>query len=607
MSSQTLLTKPVQWVLIISAFVLPLFFLPVTVNYYDTNKWMLLVVVALATVIFWSLRTVVSKTISLSFPPIILGFGALCLASLTSLILSSANKIEALTHPLGLMTYAASVVILLFGGSYFGGDKKERMFLRKSMEYGAGILAILTIYQHIGLAGLFAGKSSTLTDSLWTPAGSAIGLLTYLLLMLPWIIQTTKNEWKKRAELQTAVSFLTTLFVLIAIGMTTVSFIPKISTTIMPFSLGWTITGHTLTDNLTTSLAGIGVEHFLTAFTKFRPASLNSTPIWNIAFGVSNSIVTHISTIFGVLGFLSLLSFVLMFWQTQKHSRSGRIMTAMLIAIMFFFPPTFLFFPTILFIMLASWNHTSDQPTTAFGSLFFTVIPTILVLVCILGILRWYTGELIFFQAQKAKAQGNGTKTYQLERKALDYNPMATNFHIALAQTTLSLADAIIATADTDHQSMLSGDDKQTIASLLDATIRHSKLAAVLSPNDVYVWTAMGSVYTQLVGVAQSADIWAIAAYQKAITLNPTNPVLYLDLGNVYTKLKKWNEAEQAFAEALLLKPDYANASYNLGHMYGLKGDKEKALSTLNQTITMIPDSSSEEMIKVLEEMKTLR
>ncbi|MCB0431334.1 MAG: tetratricopeptide repeat protein [Flavobacteriales bacterium] len=55
---------------------------------------------------------------------------------------------------------------------------------------------------------------------------------------------------------------------------------------------------------------------------------------------------------------------------------------------------------------------------------------------------------------------------------------------------------------------------------------------------------------------------------KAAIELEPTNVVLYYNLGHVYDNLKDIPNAEKAYKKAIELKPDYLDAVYNLGAMY---------------------------------------
>lgn len=57
----------------------------------------------------------------------------------------------------------------------------------------------------------------------------------------------------------------------------------------------------------------------------------------------------------------------------------------------------------------------------------------------------------------------------------------------------------------------------------------------------------------------------AIARMKEAVALEARNPQLRDNLGSLYAQVKDWSGAEQAFAEAIRLKPDFAAAHLHLG------------------------------------------
>lgn len=70
------------------------------------------------------------------------------------------------------------------------------------------------------------------------------------------------------------------------------------------------------------------------------------------------------------------------------------------------------------------------------------------------------------------------------------------------------------------------------------------------------------------------------AALKQALTAQPENVELYVQLGFTYTRLGRANDAQSAFENAVRLDPNKAIAHYMLGLIYEKKGMKDKAIAS---------------------------
>jgi tetratricopeptide (TPR) repeat protein len=80
-----------------------------------------------------------------------------------------------------------------------------------------------------------------------------------------------------------------------------------------------------------------------------------------------------------------------------------------------------------------------------------------------------------------------------------------------------------------------------------------------------------------------------IAAYEKAIALDPKSAGALVNLGTVYFHQRKWDEAEGHYRKALEADPSYALAHFNLGNLYDEKGDRSKAFLHYLMAIRLNP------------------
>lgn len=77
----------------------------------------------------------------------------------------------------------------------------------------------------------------------------------------------------------------------------------------------------------------------------------------------------------------------------------------------------------------------------------------------------------------------------------------------------------------------------------------------------------------------------AVKEFQKAIALDPLNPVSYNYLGLAYFFDEQYSAAIQAFNRALQLNPNFTDVHNNLGLVYSEMGDTERARREFQEVI----------------------
>jgi len=69
----------------------------------------------------------------------------------------------------------------------------------------------------------------------------------------------------------------------------------------------------------------------------------------------------------------------------------------------------------------------------------------------------------------------------------------------------------------------------------------------------------------------------AVRAYENAIKVYDKNPGAYFGAGNIYLRMKKYDEAEKYYLKAIELDPSNGSYYNNLGWLYMETGDLKKA------------------------------
>jgi hypothetical protein len=601
--------KITEILFLIGLMLLPFFFLPTTREYYDTNKWVLFLCLALIALGLWVGRFLIKKEAPIVFSRTTSAIGLLAIASILSLTIQSFNKIEGLVSLYGPITWISATILLFFGSAIL--TTTDRVILRLGLVIGAGIAGLLVIYQQLGIATMIFPQNSPFVDPMFTPLGSPIGLIMYSIVSLPISISIAMHAIQEKKELLSAIAVVTVVLTLVGTGIMMVRYIGIFPTQTLPIITGLRLTQASW-NTITHSIFGVGPEKFFEIFTLFRPQSMNMSPAWNIGFTLNASLGLHIASTFGILGFVSLILFFIGMYHQWSHHWATLVQALCIIVWFMVAPPTFL---AVLIPLLFLLSDEESKTTIHMPGIFrigVSIILCIGIACSFYGVFRWYQGERLLYKALQAAEENNGTKAFMLEEQALKTNPMNPLYHSMLSQTALLLTDGLIHAAPVDESGkpILSDEDKTLMTNLVGRSIQEAKKTITLSPTNVQSWVTLAKAYQGLLGIAKDADTWAIASYQKAMELDPTNPVLHLNLGGLYMSLNQYESAAKEFITAITLKPNYIDGYYNLANAFIQSGNWDQAVIALEQTKSLVAKNSTDaakieqEIITVLEEKK---
>jgi Flp pilus assembly protein TadD len=571
-----------------------LFFLPFTQDFYDLPKWTLLALVALIVLIAQAWQFMRTGTIEFHLKSSTVGLGAITLAALVSLLFASTNKVEALLHPFGVVTFL-SLSILSISLQTWSDAKSARRILW--LFFGSiFILALISLYQFFGFGKFMFPAVLYLADPLWTPTGSATATAALFIVSLPLLIQGILESHKHKQETYMGGLLLVTGLTLAGLGVTLWQIVPKLSSIVLSPIEGWSILLEILKAP-TQAFIGVGAENFLTAFTAGRPMRLNATALWNARFLTNTNLLFHLSTIYGLLGLAATAVFLKNFLRGKFKDALSITLLLGFLAILLVPPNISLLIVLIGLLFISESTHASKHVRLPgwLGGIMFTII----LLGSIIGgyfLGRIYASEVVFANALEAARRNDGRQAYDLQIKAIQLHPKSSRFHITYSQTNLALAVSVSKIiADTPQATQEDQTaNRQLAAQLIQQAIREGKTAIALNPSNILAWENLARTYTQLIGVAQEADTWAITTYKQALIFDPFNPLLTLELGGVYIQMKNYTDAITQFTRATGLKPDYVNAWYNLANAYELSGDTARAREALEKTQSLLEPESND-------------
>lgn len=471
-----------------------------------------------------------------------------------------------------------------------------------------------TILTHFTLAGICVYSILVLLTTAnvinwFSPDGGYFSTIILLTVSLPILIGTIFKQ--KDFPIQALIS-ATIFLILFCLTISTYEIFSKQKYPQYPtFKQSVAIATETIKIN---PLFGVGPSNYLTSFNKHRPFDFNSSSIWSIKYNQGNSFVLTLLTETGIIGILSFFALVSIFAShsyttyTQRRKVGWGIISSLdllsgyLVLISFLLLPSF---PPIIILLFLILSATSDSKSYEFiipTKLLTVMISIPLYTLIIFIIYKSYNftyAEFLYINGLNYLNQNKSVEAYNKIKKAININPNVDRYHRALALFNTSVAMSL------SKNKELSEKEKNNISFFIQEAINESKASVSCNNKLSDNWKLLGDTYKMIVPFADGSEQFAIDAYKQAIDLDPINPELRIELGEVYMLKKDYKKAIEVFKLAVLAKPDLANPHYNLAIARKENGDTNEAKSEFDITLKLI-DPKSNEYSKVMNEIQSL-
>lgn len=597
--------------LLAAAAAAPLFWLPLTTDFYGFNKLVLFYLLTGLALISWLVYNVSVKTVRITLSPLLLPLAVLALAAMVSARVNTPNLPAPWFSHAGI--YLAGLIYCLLAATV----------IQTAPQVRTGLLLISLSLAAAAIAGA--------AD--FNPAGSALTLTS---LLISWLPVNLVLALKTTAGYKKIGYFLLTGIILSGIILNGYKLLPGggEEPVLLPLQSGWSIAVDTLKTKL---FLGAGPGQFSQSFTQFKPLALNQDRLWNIIFTASANTYLEILTTMGLAGLTGIIWLIPAVKALVRRRPGTRITNNQLalvaavtiqlilaVAINFTLANWILFWaslslltvtqkskqlPAVKDVLLSLSAVTLVQPLdplprdqTRTGLLPWFLVPPVLLGLGLVffNLGKLYAADYYFKKSLEAGQANKGTETYNLQIKAVSLAPAVDRYRVAYSNTNLALAQAL---AD---QGNLSDQDRETVTTLIQQAIREARAAGQINPNQAINWANLAAVYRQLINFAEGANQFAQAAYVRAIQLDPANPQLRLNLGGIFYTLNQTDPAIEQFRLAANLKPDFANAYYNLAYAYQKQEKWLEAYQAMEQAAALVPQDSPDRP-KVNQELTDLK
>ncbi len=607
MEDKTRLSKRLEnlIVLILGAFLFlfPVLIVNLTTDAFIVPKQALLAFVSIAGLLVLGVKAVLTDGVRLKRTPFDLPVVLFGLAALLS-SLFAVNRSDS------LISFVPFLFAILLFFVIVNSIKREQdlLFLTGSLMLGAAVVSLITFlsYFKIYLFPFPFAKVQT-----FTPFGSLFDQAMYLVVVLSLGLYTAWPALRARVVNRGRVLFVVgSFFILVGLAISLLGAFSLQKPTILPLQTGFQTAFAAISQDtgrlVQGFLMGSGIGTFLGDFTRFKPITFNAnSALWNLTFLRSSSFALEVIATTGLLG---ILSFVFLSYRILK-SRPLYAPIILLVVLAFILPFSFTNI-VLLFIILALYSaqqalaerqktkffevdlklvalrrgvfaltDPGSRVESEYGNLLpFGFLALVAVFSLLVGIVttRYVVSDYLFQQSLVAASQNNAQKTYQLETDAIRMFPQRDGYHRIFSQINLSLANNIALSL---NGASPSAQVQQTIVQLIQQSINSGRNATTISPQTAINWQNLSSIYRSLIGFGQNADQFALLSAQQALALDPNNPQEYINYGGIFYQLAQWDNAIRQFQIAASLKPDFANAYYNLGHALEMKGDLAGALA----------------------------
>ncbi len=608
--------KITLWTILTSIVLLPILVIPFFEDFVLSSKNLVFFLVAIILMLLFVIKTAISNKIQVSVNSLSLGLFALGGSALLSSLLTNQYPAEQVMGMGGV--YLSMVLVAILGGSLLPKGKTATYI--NIFGVSGAFASVLTLIQLTKFGPSWILSSISGIDIANTIGFNLVGspLMAAELIGLAlvatavWIFNTKKIT-------QTHYVIVPLMIIGFAINVW-ISLPGKIATPLrLPFKANWTIALQTL-ETPRSALIGVGPENFGIAYTIFKPLWLNDTQLWNIEFIQGSNAPLTIVTTMGIVG---LIAWVALFWavvkQTNQHQSDNDAFVPALVTLIVFIVE--LLFPAnviLIFIQAVSLAffiraityrqksinteiaiNSGSINTKRIGRYAVATLGFVAVGALFYMVIRGYYASYLYLNSTKAYAQKDLIRAYTIQNKAIAINPYVDTYRRSFSMINLQLASALANKTD------LTAEEQKQFNQLIERSVNEAKAATILSSNRSSNWYNLAVIYRNLAGVSTDAPQWAVNSYVQAANLNAHDPIVLVELGDMFFVDEQYSQALTFYNQALSKKPDLAAVYYKAANTL-VKLESYVQAQTAYQQVLLLLEADDELYITASDELEAI-
>lgn len=363
------------------------------------------------------------------------------------------------------------------------------------------------------------------------------------------------------------------------------------------------ISRETMKENL---FFGAGPNRFQNQWLLFKPEVVNNTPFWSALFDsgvgiIPSSVVT--TGLFGILSWTAFLIFLLYYglktvfspFKDKLWNFLGIVSfsgAAYMFASAVFYSPGLVnmalgFAMAGIFASVLTANSTSGEfkiffvksPLTSFVSVLALLV---LVVLSVYGLYAVSARSLAVYKLGQVILPINTPEAINdAEDRTIKAIGLYESDYFYRVLSDINLAKISYVIKNTES---LSETDTAALQIVLKTAIETAQKATSFDGTNAHNWVSLGRIYADLVPLkVEGAYESAVASYNKALSLSPKDPAIYLALGRIEVGKGDFAAGKSYFTKALGLKSDYTEAAIAASQISAGEGKIEEAISFLKK------------------------
>jgi tetratricopeptide (TPR) repeat protein len=472
------------------------------------------------------------------------------------------------------------------------------------------------IYGIVAIVALFMSLIANPTVA-WVGAAFVFAIMIIAI----YHFRSSKPELGKWKSFISRISWLPVILCLISLiiiwkGATLAGpMIQATNTQYSELSLPWQITTDVVSGTIKNyPLFGVGPNHFTQAFTIFKPVTLNLSNAWNVefssGFGLIPTFIATQGSIGAVLWILLLVFIGILATRLLKNlpsdpqmkfmALSSCLSTILLLINMILYVPSqaiILLTFVVLGIFVAITIHAKMSlpiiinPVSKIKQRIFSLALIVAIVLAIIGGLIYMKKFVAFSYFASGVKKINVSQDYKSAyidfEKALSFENSDVYLQ-ALSENDRLEASQMISSAT----STPSTEFTKAIGDIINDGIKMARLAIAYDPTNYYNYVSEARI-SDLAASIKMANAYdnSVRAYTNAISLNPLNPSLYVNLAQVQATNSKYDDALKTIGAALQVKNNYLDAVYLLSQIQTAQGNLRDAIISTQVATRMNPQS----------------